>query len=233
MKKIIVLTLIFITSNIFAQIFNGQINYDVKITPIEDNKFDQSVMKDYPNAYKLDNQLKFILKFDTIKSSFKLVDFLFEDNSDKIYAFVKIDFSGNLIVKKDTVFEETNFFDDKTIVKKIKSYEWNLTDESKVIDNFTCYKATTENIVINPRGTFRHPITAWYCPEIPFSYGPIGYNGLPGLILELQTRGAVYGATKLIFNNSELKIDELKNYKIIEELKYEEELKEQIEEIQK
>lgn len=233
MNKVVLIICILFWKLSFSQIINGQIHYDVKITPIEDNKFDKFVEENSPNAYKMGSQLEFILKFDTIKSSFILIDKLFDDNADKTYAFVKIDFFGNNIVIKDTVYEETVYSEEKLIIKKIKKSNWILTDESKIIDNFLCYKATTENIVINPVGIFKHPITAWYCPEIPFSYGPIGYNGLPGLILELQTRGAVYGATKLTFNNDELKIDELKNYKIMEEEQYEEQLKEIYEEIQK
>ncbi|MCK6607259.1 MAG: GLPGLI family protein, partial [Flavobacterium sp.] len=34
------------------------------------------------------------------------------------------------------------------------------------------------------RGKEKHEIEAWFCPEIPFSYGPDIYYGLPGLIFE-------------------------------------------------
>lgn len=30
-------------------------------------------------------------------------------------------------------------------------------------------------------------VVAWFTPEIPVSFGPLGYYGLPGLIVELDT----------------------------------------------
>jgi GLPGLI family protein len=40
--------------------------------------------------------------------------------------------------------------------------------------------------VENSKGIFKHPVTAWFTNEIPVSFGPKGYYGLPGLILELH-----------------------------------------------
>ena len=71
-----------------------------------------------------------------------------------------------------------------------------ISTETKKIDNYTCYKATTEYVVTNPKGTFKHPVVAWFCPEIPISHGPNGYGGLPGLILEIQIRKTLLGAIK-------------------------------------
>jgi GLPGLI family protein len=70
----------------------------------------------------------------------------------------------------------------------------------KEIEGFLCYKATSTNIVINQKGTFRFPIIAWYCPKIPLSFGPNGYGNLPGLILELQVRNVMYGVKKIDLN---------------------------------
>jgi GLPGLI family protein len=43
-------------------------------------------------------------------------------------------------------------------------------------------------------------VSAWYCPSIPYSYGPNGHFGLPGLIFELEDVGVLF-ALKLIFLN--------------------------------
>ena len=35
-------------------------------------------------------------------------------------------------------------------------------------------------------------IEAWYAPKLPFKFGPKGYNGLPGLILEIKQNDKHY-----------------------------------------
>ena len=94
--------------------------------------------------------------------------------------------------------------------------------KKKQIASFSCYKAYTDEIVINPKGEFTNRITVWFTTEIPFSYGPLGLSGLPGLILEMNKRNVVFGA-KLIrfkeFNEFEIiKLDE-KNAITVEKVK--------------
>lgn len=51
--------------------------------------------------------------------------------------------------------------------------------------------------------------TAWYCPDIPISDGPFKFNGLPGLILKIESDEHLYAfsATKIEFvNNPQIKI---------------------------
>jgi GLPGLI family protein len=78
---------------------------------------------------------------------------------------------------------------------------WKFLNESKLIDGYECYKTTNEYIVINSKGKFRHPVVAWYCPQLPYSFGPADYGGLPGLILELQVRNNVFGVEKIILDH--------------------------------
>src|SRR5690606_16426604 len=56
------------------------------------------------------------------------------------------------------------------------TYKWKITNETKQIQNYNCYKATT---------TFRgNNFEVWFTPEIPINAGPWKWCGLPGLILE-------------------------------------------------
>lgn len=74
----------------------------------------------------------------------------------------------NFPIKDSTVSVKDN-------VPKIK---WEIVENNtKNILGFKCQKATTTF-----RGT---PITAFFTPEIPTSFGPEKFSGLPGLILEI------------------------------------------------
>ncbi len=69
--------------------------------------------------------------------------------------------------------------------------EWQITEETKVIQSFTCTKAT-----VYFRG--RH-FEAWFTPDIPVSYGPWKFHGLPGLILQIYDVDNlfIWNATKI------------------------------------
>jgi GLPGLI family protein len=116
--------------------------------------------------------------------------------SDKaIFIFLK--YSGHTYNFKDTVLIKSSKMGPNTYIKKNRMSNWNLTKETKLVDKYKCYKATNTNTVISPDKVFNFPITAWYCPDLPYSYGPNGYGGLPGLILELQVRNGIYGLQKI------------------------------------
>lgn len=55
-------------------------------------------------------------------------------------------------------------------------FDWSISDSTRIILGFTCFKATC---------SFRgRDYTAWFSPEIPAMTGPWKFSGLPGLILE-------------------------------------------------
>lgn len=64
----------------------------------------------------------------------------------------------------------------KYVITDELNYSWQITNETKKIKNYTCYKATT---------TFRgNNFVVWFTPEIPINAGPWKWYGLPGLIVE-------------------------------------------------
>ncbi len=64
------------------------------------------------------------------------------------------------------------------INENLKQPDWEITKERRKIYRYTCNKAILRNSDI--------PVEVWYTNEIPVEYGPRGYWGLPGLILELK-----------------------------------------------
>ncbi|MFV0181143.1 GLPGLI family protein [Empedobacter falsenii] len=55
---------------------------------------------------------------------------------------------------------------------------WDLHNDEKVIKGYKVKKATTN--------LFGRNWEAWYTEDIPVSYGPYKFNGLPGLILDIK-----------------------------------------------
>ncbi|MUU78996.1 GLPGLI family protein [Winogradskyella endarachnes] len=77
-----------------------------------------------------------------------------------------------------------------------KPKEWTLTEKTKVIDGYTCYLATIDKLN-------NKKLKAWYTPAIPVKHGPKGFNGLPGLILEIEDVIYLWKAIKIDFESPE------------------------------
>ena len=79
-----------------------------------------------------------------------------------------------------------NIFDKQFLVKDtIKTINWNISDETKQILNYTCRKATYGDTI------------AWFCEQLPMPVGPCGVFGLPGIVLEIHTQAETFNAISL------------------------------------
>lgn len=68
---------------------------------------------------------------------------------------------------------------DYVIEDSLRHLTWKLEDESKTILGYNCKKATGKT----ERGS---DVEAWFTEEIPMSSGPENFNGLPGMILQIN-----------------------------------------------
>ncbi len=92
----------------------------------------------------------------------------------------------------------------------LKTYDWELTGESKLIGDYTCQKAVYSRIIDSKVFSMGQDemettkdtvnVTAWFTTQIPVSHGPDDFWGLPGLILELQNNGMTYIAERIVLN---------------------------------
>lgn len=124
-------------------------------------------------------------------------------------------------IKEQKYYKEDQIFGKEfLIIDDFKTYNWQTTNETKKIGNYTCYKATylpelTESekeaaaekeesakngsiLALTPDKD--RTITAWWTPEIPVSNGPGEYQGLPGLILEVKEQNTILLCTKIEIN---------------------------------
>lgn len=92
---------------------------------------------------------------------------------------------------------------------------WDLLKETKQIGNYTCYKAETTYEIVNSKGKFKKQVIAWYAIDIPYKFGPKGFCGLPGLILELEDDKITYVVDNIIFNGESTEIERLPKGKVI------------------
>ena len=86
------------------------------------------------------------------------------------------------------------------IVNNPQQQVWTLLNESKIIDGYNVLKATSPYLYDCDKKSESVIITAWYAPEIPVPYGPIGYGNLPGLILELQHHKSTFFVKNIKLN---------------------------------
>ncbi len=115
----------------------------------------------------------------------------------------------NLFMQEKELFGKPFLVNDQLELR-----EWEFTQESKKIGNYTAYKAIYTDLIESMSMSFNSDldedqmekvmdtikIEAWYTPEIPVSQGPAGYWGLPGLIMEINDGSMSYVCTKVILN---------------------------------
>jgi len=122
---------------------------------------------------------------------------------------------------KENEFSGKNFL----IKDDLTTYDWKMEQETKMIGENLCFKATT--VVERPvrETNFRFGrrndseqekkeeskedvmeqviVTAWYTLGVPVSHGPDDYWGLPGLILEVSDGNTQILCTKIVMNPKE------------------------------
>ena len=135
---------------------------------------------------------------------------MYSDNSAADFALTPVGYYGR--IKQQTnnyITEELQESFGKFLVSR-PYQKWELHDDTKMIGDYVCFKATTFYTVTNPKGkVFKYDFIAWYAPQLPYKFGPAGYGNLPGLIMELRGEKFTYGVKKYSFM-MKLKMKKLK-----------------------
>lgn len=202
MKKILIF--VFCLSPIFCltQITKGVITYNVNMdllrSEIERERASMNSQKyEYlSNTISASKDLEFSLTFDGEISVFKNIEGLNIGNTNHyrelalIMSQYKGEYFTNLNSRKQIILGLNNV----NIESTIDQNDWLITQETKTIGKFKCFKAVLNVIV--PKGETE--IIAWYTPDLPMQLGPRDWVGqLPGLILELHDLAISYYATEI------------------------------------
>jgi GLPGLI family protein len=209
MKHIILLFIFLVTTLGHSQSKNIYVEYSLVIqNEPELFKTNALLRSSFENAMRDSHKMTFELIITKNGSKFSDKKKLETDSNigASRFALAMASYQGIVYELKDRIVSQKSLLGANIYTENDLKSNWVLTNETKLIDNYLCYKATNIYKVTNDTKTFLHPVTAWYCPQIPFRYGPNGYSNLPGLILELQVRNVVYGA-KVIKLDSELDFD--------------------------
>ncbi|MBY0065467.1 MULTISPECIES: GLPGLI family protein [Empedobacter] len=217
MKKILtIFTLCSFLTTSFAQ--KLEVNYqettDINVDELKKNmKVETSgsvnLPKDfYDNMFKSMSEPKdYTLTIYDNTSTYKKVEKLSNGQGGGGFS-ISVSFSGggNGILKDLSTKEyskSVNLMDKSYLIKdKLTEYKWQLTRETKKIIGFDVKKATA---VIDSTKS----VVAWYTPSIAVKDGPSMYNGLPGLILEMEIINTSK-SDKKSFGNVTIKATEVK-----------------------
>ncbi len=228
MRKAYFILLIIITglsSKMLAQSNSGEVIYAVDIDLGESAKLDKRTNFN-PFRSKLQStakKLKFELTFNKKESIFKIVEELAIDKDDlNIKMTISILRGQSLFyanLNENNFLEQNEVFGELVLINKdIAGLSWELTDETKQIGKYLCYRATSvkEGKDRNFQIT-KTPITAWFCPELPYQFGPFEAIGLPGLVLEYQLNYLIWRAEEIKFSETTYTIKKPEKGKLISE----------------
>jgi len=111
-------------------------------------------------------------------------------------------------LKKRIKLHQTTSVDKEFLIDVgFNQYNWKIDKtQTKIVLGYTCYKATAifEEYSRMNRKTKTFHYEVWFTPKIPMPFGPSGYDGLPGLVLEAHQGSFYFIAQKIKFvkNNS-------------------------------
>ncbi len=240
--------------SIAQQSFNGKATYeskrDMSKLKVEGNAMTPEMQQNLMAQFKKSMEKTFVLDFDKTTSLYKEEQKL--DNpltASGPGVRVRISSSGGLLyksVKEKRYVEENDIFGKEFLIKDtLPDWKWEMGSETKMIGDYTCYKATAiRKRTLEPTSKDKKSmlnidedapkeirITAWYTPDIPVSQGPDKYWGLPGLILEVNDGDTTILCSKIVLNPKEKTvIKEPSKGKVVTQKEYDETLRKKSEE---
>lgn len=228
-RSLFLIFFLFWNFQIYAQIRSGEIEYAIEIEELPEVKPGENkdvIQKMYKMSKDYVAQMKAVLKFDRSKALFKLEEVM-EIDRKPYYRFSKalVGLDKVYLIEADAnklVIQQEDFMTMHLVKDKTKGAgEWEVSSASKIIDGFKVFKASTTEVTENSKGKFEHEVIAWFAPELSFGYGPFGYGGLPGLILELQINRSylpmTYKLKSIKFSDKALEIKSLEGKEISRE----------------
>lgn len=197
----------------FSQTKSGIAYYAKKGIPLDESKMAQlnSEFKEMQkNMQESLLKLEFTLKFKNNSAIFEEERQMGITNDINMkMARILSGVKGIVYFNDGIIIKEFEFAGEKFLIKnKIDTKKWKLTNEKIIINGYTCYKAIQKEKIEGRWGSKEINVIAWYTPKIPINFGPDGYAGLPGLIIQLKRNNIITYLTRIEFTNREIEIKE-------------------------
>ena len=147
--------------------------------------------------------IDFILKFHANQSLFSVNSYV-EPDINELDLYFALGVYGSSIyynnLMMNVYYRQAEAYGETFLIEMPK-INWRLTDVTKIINGYTCFKAEAKTTTKGRNGDIERPVIAWYSKDIPVSFGPIGFAGLPGLIIKLIYDNEVYTVSKINFSS--------------------------------
>jgi GLPGLI family protein len=197
MKNLFLLFVLLINPTIFNNTVkkqSGEITYTVSFNKNVLAKAKSSNNKKLKRLLKNASDIDYRLAFNNEFSRYEKVKSM-QNDANSHFNITEVEAGGSSVYyfdnkSKENIYSKT--FGNELYLITQKPLHWKLTKTSKTIGDYNCFKA----IILNHKNV-ETAVFAWYAPEIPLSFGPKNFNGLPGLILELNSEKATYIASKI------------------------------------
>ena len=179
--------------------------------------------KFYQDRMKRNKPVEFKLVFSDTESAFFLNQELILDsekrnpsrNLKKSYYYYVNHKNNELKAQKE--FAGTLFL----IESNLDSLTWRITSESKMFGQYKALKAISSIKIVNRSKEIQnYEMEAWFSPELSFQFGPEGYYGLPGLIVEMDIFGYKYTFDRIDLDPRNEKINSPSGGKRVTNQKY-------------
>ena len=201
-KKLILFFIVFLNIIIYAQTISGKVTYVVSIQPLNEKKLDSSYQA--RTKKKMDKWMRDILKKTppvnaylefTNNESLYYVEDKMQNDGKSTFNLTRTAAGSDHKYYKNTDTKEY-FYENNTgelLLTDIEPRKWKITQESKNIGGYICFKAI--DLSSTKKTTF-----VWFAPQIPVSFGPKDFNGLPGLVLLVEMKKRTFTASKIVLN---------------------------------
>lgn len=209
MKKISLIFFIIVWFNVFSQkeqalkvTYGKKANLTIDSTKVRKNQNTTGYYSMINLIVESMNKIQYTLLIGKEYAKFEYDDILQEENFKK----TAISFGGGQSHFYDLEKNKVYFYNhnkDKLVEYEEDAIIWNITNETKKIDGFLCFKALGKAELLTIKDKKGLEYEAWFCPDFNSSCGPSQFFGLPGLIFEatIINSGVLFYLKKIEYTN--------------------------------